>query len=433
MIYYIDPVNGNDSFDGLSEGAARRSYTDLGIRPGDSVLFRRGSFIRDCLYTVAGSDDGYVTYGAYGEGNAPVFCGSVDVSDARDWREVRENVWEYTKPLEREACNFIFNNSLVGATLRWEEELLREQGDWYDSRMGTKGEEKEQRVLLYSKGNPGKVYSHIECAVWGQRKMAQNRDRTVIEDLCFFGSGVHGMAGGAKHVTVRHCSFLFIGGAVWSRKLRIRFGNGIEFWNTGEDVLIEDCYFNNIYDSCITQQGAGDACTPARDIEMRHNLFANYGMAAYEGRDLMPVNCSFHDNVCLYAGGGFTGFGDTKPRSSEIWPQPMGHHVFMWRITRASEGGLMEIKNNLFYESTGAAVYAIISADADAQMPMEGNTYYTSEPLLVHRVETSYSTEEWKAYGERGAGFRAIDPDAAAEEWSRATGTYRPALPAIRG
>lgn len=101
-------------------------------------------------------------------------------------------------------------------------------------------------------------------------------------------------------MTVRRCSFIFIGGAVWNRQLRIRFGNAIEFWEYGENILIEDCYFNNIYDSCITEQGS-DNCQPAKNLVMRNNLFINYGMGAYEGRDRMLVDSVFENNLCIYA------------------------------------------------------------------------------------------------------------------------------------
>ena len=84
MVYYIDPVNGRDELDGSSPETARKSYRDLDVKPGDSILFRRGSFIRDCLYCVEGAPGAYVSYGAYGEGANPVFCGSADVSDPDD-------------------------------------------------------------------------------------------------------------------------------------------------------------------------------------------------------------------------------------------------------------------------------------------------------------------------------------------------------------
>ncbi len=432
MIYYIDPIHGMDSADGTFPEKARRSYTDIALQPGDTVLFKRGSFIRDCLYRKSGTPEKPITYGAYGEGENPVFCGSIDVSAPEKWTEIRPNVWKYTDSLPSEACNFIYDNGRMGATLRWEENLLSAQGDWYDSRMGLRENGKkpvEEKVLLYSEGNPGKVYSHIECAVWGQRNLSQNTNCTTCEDLCFFGSGVHALSGGGDHITVRRCSFCFIGGAVWNRQLKIRFGNAIEFWNHGEDIRIEDCYFNNIYDSCITHQGAGD-CEPAKNLVMRHNLFVNYGMGAYEGRDRMSIASAFNDNICLYAGGGFSAFGDTLPRNSEIYPQPMGHHLFMWRIPKPTENGCLEVAGNLFYEATGAAMYAIISPEADAQMYLHDNRYYTSnKTLLTHIRGKSYSPDDFDTYlseyGEAGAKYQSLDIAAEVEQWFKETGCGR--------
>ena len=432
MIYYIDPHAGRAGADGLSPENARQTYTDLALQPGDTVLFRRGSFIRDILYHTAGAPGAPITYGAYGEGENPVFCGSVDVSDPAQWKEIRTNIWQYTGELENEACNFIYDDGRIGATLRWEEVGLCAQGDWYDSRIGRNGKPADEpyKVLLWSEGNPGEVYSHIECAVWGKRWMAVNRDWTVTEDLCFWGSGVHGMAGGADNVVIRRCSFCFIGGAVWNRQLRIRFGNAIEFWDHGENILIEDCYFNNIYDSCITHQG-GANCLPAKNLVMRNNLFIGYGMGAYEGRDRMSIDSCFNDNICIGAGAGFSGFGDTKPRNSEIYPQPMGHHVFMWRIPDPTEGGSLEFARNKFYDATGAAMYAIIGAEADAQMYLHDNVYWTTNETLFQRAGgKNYSPAQFDAYmaeyRDPGSVWtEAPDLTAEAEAWFARTGVSR--------
>ena len=55
-------------------------------------------------------------------------------------------------------------------------------------------------------------------------------------------------------------------------------------------------------------------------------------MAAYEQRDALPQNAVFSNNVCMDAGEGFSKQGEIMPRKSEIWPQPMGHHIFFWRF-----------------------------------------------------------------------------------------------------
>ncbi len=431
MIYYIDPINGADS-DGLSPENARLTYDDIELLPGDSVLFKRGSIIRQPLYRKSGTPDAYITYGAYGEGTNPVFCGSVDVSDPEMWVEEYTNVWRYVGVLENEVCNFIFDGGRIGATLRWDEDGLTSQGDWHDTEFGARGStslSESRRVLLYSVGNPGRVYSHIECAIWGIRNLSPNVSCTTLEDLIFFGSGVHALSDGTTNMTVRRCSFLYIGGAVWNRERRIRFGNAIEFWQIGRDILIEDCYFNNIYDSAMTHQGSSDECEPAINLVMRRNLCINCGMASYEGRDVMSIDSAFSDNLCINAGGGFSAFGDSKPRRSEIYPLPMGHHIYMWRIESATDGGRFEVKRNRFYDATGCAIFSINSRDADAQMELADNRYYTTDKLLTRIGGVEYKSDEFERYvaegGEIGAELVIPDIEAEAEAWFESSGCGR--------
>ena len=84
--------------------------------------------------------------------------------------------------------------------------------------------------------------------------------------------------------------------------------------------------------------------------------------------------------------------GETLPRSSEIWPQPMGHHIFLWRMESATEGGYVEIKNNRFGKApVGAAIYSIISFDAEAQFAIDGNFYTQNNKLLVRYNGENFS------------------------------------------
>ena len=77
--------------------------------------------------------------------------------------------------------------------------------------------------------------------------------------------------------------------------------------------------------------------------------------------------------------------GEELPRRSEIWPQPMGHHIFLWRIPEATEGGSLDISDNEFgYAPVGAAIYSIISPEAEAQMTLDNNRY-TKNTVLLNR------------------------------------------------
>lgn len=390
--FYIDNVNGNNDFDGLAPERARSDYRDLELSSGDTVLFKRGSFYRDKLYA-----ESYVTYGAYGEGERPTFCGSFDVSRPEDWsRTERENVWKCERALIGDAGNIVFNGSECTATFRWELDELCSQGDFHDTRndLGDrfKPAPDQKTLYLYSVGNPATVYSHIEAIAYHTRQLVNVCDGITLEGLRFMNSGVHGVAGSGSGLTLRDCAFENIGGCAWSKELKIRFGNAFEIWEKGNDILIENCSFKNVYDSCITHQGPGARTVATHGFICRGCTFENYGMAAFEYRDKLPVNSCFNDNYCRGAGCGFAMLGEELPRYSEIWPEPMGHHIFLWRIPEGSEGGSLEIKGNHFGPApVGAAIYSIISPEAEAQITLDNNRYTRNAILLNHWGGKSYN------------------------------------------
>ena len=395
-VYYIDFFGGDDSLDGLSPENARKTQEGIELLAGDSILFLRGTAFRGMLKTVSGTEDEPIRYGAYGEGCEPIFCASSDLCDTRFWRLTDvENVWECTYGINGDVGNFVLDGE-CNATFRWDEQELCRQGDFFDSRFAD-GEQRrrnysKQKLLFYSTKNPAEYYRSIECVSYADRVLGVLRSNIIIEDICFKNSGVHALAGAGKNVVVRRCRFENIGGCAWNSDLRIRFGNGVEFWNYAEDVLVEDCSFINVYDSCVTHQGGGAELLPAKNFICRRNLFDTYGMAALELRDIVANGFYFVENECKNAGCGFAMLGETLPRSSEIWPQPMGHHVFLWRMERATVGGYVEIKNNCFGEApVGAAIYSIISPEAEAQFEIDENIYTKNEELLVRFGGESFS------------------------------------------
>ena len=383
-VYYVDRILGNDANDGMSASTPKQNYEKIALLPGDTLLFKRNTLYRGALKMTGGTEDAPITYGAYGEGELPIFCGSVDLSDASCWAPTEcENIWCCTVEIPTDVGNFIFNESECSATLRWEKEDLSAQGDFYDSRFGECCENhhqtiSDQELLLYSVGNPATVYTHIEAAVFGERWLGKMQSNVVIEDLRFINGGVHGLvsSGDTKNVTIRNCRFENIGGCGFSRKERIRFGNAIEFWVGAENVLIENNLFRNIYDSCATHQGVDYKTPPAKNFHVRNNVFDTYSMAAFEYRAQMMIDSSFTGNLCKNAGCGFGMLGETLPRRSEIWPEPMGHHIFLWRIWSAPEGGSLLIADNRFIDApNGAAVYSIICPEAEAQITFRSNQY----------------------------------------------------------
>lgn len=414
-VYYIDPHYGNDSANGLSASTAKQNYRKLSVQPGDTIAFKRGSFYRDTLDLIGGNAGAPVTYTAYGEGPLPTFCGSVDVSQIDCWEEIRPNIWRCRVVTPGDVGNFVFNDNECTAALRWEQEELCQQGDFWDSRFGEghrtfkegngKNHTTPQELLLWSQENPALYYHHIEAVPYGPRMIGVLQSHLIVENIRIINSGVHGLAGyaGARDVVIRNCEFENIGGCPCIPEKKIRFGNAVEFWILAEDILIEHNTFRNVYDSCITHQGPGADTIPARNFICRHNRFDTYGMAAFEYRDQMPIASTFSENICMNAGCGFAMLGEELPRYSEIWPQPMGHHLFFWRIPRGSEGGSLDISGNTFGPApVGAAIYSMISPDAEAQITLNHNRYTEGYSLLNRFAGQNFvSLDEYqKATGE---------------------------------
>ena len=391
-LYYIDATNGKDDNDGLSPDRPLSSNKNLKPAPGDSVLFKRGTFIRDSLYNIGGTVEQPITYGAYGEGELPIFCGSYDISSPEYWKEVEENIWEYIGSVNDETGNIVFNDAEHCGTLRWSVEELCEQGDFFDNCFGYRCKNipmpAEHRFYVYSVKNPGLYYTSIECVTYKDKVLANNGSNMIIENLKFINCGCCAVAGEyeSRNLTVRHCVFEHIGGCVWDADQKIRYGNGVECWNIAENVQVLNCYFEDIYDSGVTHQGMAPYCKPADGFIVRNCVFKKCGMAAYEQRDVMPLYAEFCDNICIDAGEGFSKQGEIMPRFSEIWPQPMGHHIFLWRIESETPGGSVKIQRNIFHNAPyGAAIYSIIAREAEDQTLLEDNVYYTENPDLLCR------------------------------------------------
>lgn len=388
QIYYIDLERGNG--DGKTPDSPRRTYRDLTLQPGDQVLFRRGSRIHDYLDPQSGTPEYPIVYGAYGEGEKPVFYGSIDVSRPEDWKKIGDNIWECVRKVPMEACNMIFNDGAACGNICWSEEELSVQGDWTDSRMGANEVDPPkvmpaQRLLMYSQECPATYYKKIECATREFRQLGIMRSNIIVQDLCFCNNGVHGLAGAGENIVVRRCDFIRLGGCVWHRGLKIQFGNAVEFWCVSRNVSVTENYFYDIYDSGVTHQG-DEKCEVTVNAHFDRNVFIKCGMGAYEGRDIVPINFTFCNNVCLDAGEGFSKNGVTMPRNSEIWPQPMGHHIFLWRMDKATEGGNAEISGNFFGSAPyGGAIYSVMSPEAEAQFKINGNIYAMDRKTLLNR------------------------------------------------
>ena len=396
--YHVDPADGDDANDGLTPSRPMKTYAERPFVGGDTVLFKRGSVIRGILHTRNGTEQSPIVYGAYGEGPKPAFLGSISAGAPDQWREEQPSIWRCTETLPSEVCNLIFNGGESCGILRWRMEDLRQPGDWHYTAFGSQ-HQGGGTLYLRSPKNPGLQYTDIECVLWGRRKLVGAQRHVVLENISFENSGVHGFQEfGTERIVIRNCDFRFIGGAVWDQKRRMRFGNAVELWDGAGDVVVEACFFDNIYDSAVTHQGGETRNIPER-IHFRNNLFVDCGLAAYESRE-PSREVYFEYNTCINAGGGFSMQGEDPPRATDPYPQPVGYHVWAWMIDPKTQPGNVYIRHNVFHESIGPAVcLSIDPADAE-KFILDHNCYWKTKPdrLIEWGGGRPYQASEFARY-----------------------------------
>lgn len=345
--YYVSN-SGDDDNSGTAPTAAWQSIAKLNgfqFESGDIIHFQCGGQWRGQIVPCSGSPQGHVTYTSYGNGPKPLLLGSVEMNDPGDWKPVGANLWQ-TRPLPVDVGNIIFNNGQNCGIKMWERTDVDEPNEFcYDRQLKT--------VLLYAIENPAIRFDDIECALKHHIINQGGRSYVIYDGLHLAYGGAHGIGGGGTHhITVRNCDLCFIGGGhQHSRETaggvrHVRYGNGIEFWASAHDNLVEHCRIWDIYDAGLTNQGSGRNAQV--NITYRNNLVWNCEYSfEYWNRPAESVtrDIYFEDNLCFNAGQGW---------SHAQRPWPAGVHMMFF--SNSAKTDRFFIRRNVFHGVENSAM-----------------------------------------------------------------------------
>lgn len=394
--FYVDP-QGDDNAAGTAPGTAWRSVSRVNVeplRPGDSVLFKRGGKWRgESLRGQAGSaEGGPVTYGAFGDASKarPTFLGSVAAGNPSDWREAAApapvGTWVanisalhgatypagQTPTLLTDVGNIILGGDKKAAHKVWDlRELNAQDQFFYNFTTGGLPPHFRAADALYffsPAGNPATVHGGLlECALMtADHAVIKTADvsHVVYDSLAIRYGGADGMyLGNASHVAIRNFEVSWIGGGCLTAGPRFprnprectRFGNGIEFsdWSDGavtEHNVVERTRLWEIYDAALSPQGggkyvAGQRMYTQRNISFHHNII---GHAEYCFEIWSQGNTSacamqhvrFDNNLCLDSGGGW---------SHTVRPDPSGRNICSFENSCNVHN--ISYQNNIFFQS----------------------------------------------------------------------------------
>lgn len=292
--YYISP-SGDDTNDGTSPKTAFRTIDGLNnitLKAGDAVLFERGATFRfkRSIVVVSG-----VTYGAYGEGDKPeIYASPQNFAAPNVWTpSKKKNVWQASFAYEP-AGGLFFNHGEISGIQDIGMFALDENGYWYhDDEMGI--------VYLYcDKGNPSNVYKSIEITPsFNIITISRYVKDVTIDNLCLKYGGGFGIscAGDNTGITVTNCEIGYIGGL---SNGTVRYGNSIEFWQGASDIIVENNWIYQTFDSAVTWQGHGDS--EYDNISFSNNLFEynNADIEFFERAGSTVSNFRMENNIMRF-------------------------------------------------------------------------------------------------------------------------------------
>ncbi len=326
-------ANGDDAKDGKTPENAWRTIARLnaGLPSGATAFLRCGDVFYGNIKVKGGTDsDHRTTITSFGDGPKPVIsCIKILRDDLGMWRAESTvyNQWsmDLANPSNHTGLasadsnpGFLLVDGVVKPWKRFSRHDVNAQWDF----AGEDG-----RLYVYSTNNPALLSHDIRVAV--NVHGLKLSSHMAVSNIAVRATGAHGMyAGWSKTPTfdmrISDCAFENIGGSELPNhgKIRVRYGNGVEFGSNCADAIVERCEFKGIYDVAFTMQGVPSA-TGWNDIHMRDCLVTD-STQAFEiwCKDAPPgvgfKRCSFTGNRTVNVGGGWGAL--TRPNRQTATP-----------------------------------------------------------------------------------------------------------------
>ena len=258
--YCFDSEKGSDDSPGTRSAAMRSlgKLRRLSLKPGDVVLFKRGSVFRGAFdFRGNGAKGKPIVLTAYGKGPKPEFLGSARFTG---WRKVRGEVYErkiLKRPIYgRWGVRSVFEYEPGKAPVRLmrsKDGALRARGRFFHDKGSS-----TLRVRISDGASPdGRT---IEVPVIQEFFWWQGRSWIVVENLAFlFANRGHFIFDGCKDITFRNCASMFVGGHInfWVRggSERIKALNCLFYENCNNAVYFSDGATQCVASGCVAVKG----------------------------------------------------------------------------------------------------------------------------------------------------------------------------------
>jgi len=409
LAFHVDDTAGDDAADGLTPATAWKTIARANaadIRPGESLLLKRGGLWRDQLVLHSGAEGRPVYHGAYGTGPKPVLQGSAAAVGAAAWTEEAPGLWRSAESYACDVGNMICDHGATNGWKKWKREKLVKDYDFLYDRTN-------RHVYVKSAVNPGLRHASVELALDRHVVHHGNRHDAVVDGWTVRYGAAHGFGGATtRRLRIQHCDICWIGGGVLGSEVRedgsiTRYGNGIEWWGSSADNVVVSNRLWEIYDAALTDQS---------DVGQHTNLVWAYNVVwnaeyAYEhfnrSADYDVVDITVAHNTFVDSG---RGWGNVQR------PDPNSAPLMIWY----SQGPTVnfDIRDNVLAFSVQQG--ARMTTDWHTRVTLRNNLWWLADGKKLFRlVNTWYDFAGLVALG-LGEGSVFADPlfrDAAAHDY----------------
>lgn len=352
--YYI-------STDGISENGLSE-YTPMSMDTAktkiysakDRILFKRGdTFYNNIDFSVSEdikkNQDEIVKIANYGEGNLPLPLISAikkaDINSTNYW------TWEEQNKLYKidlsqligfntsnDEWNNFYNIGFIECiknnehnklySVKQSLEELNEDGEFYCNAEYVDDTIKYRyEKYLYIKASNGSK-DKAPTEIFGDMIFAGNvalisiRDNVEISGLNLKYTGGHAIKVN-NNIYIHDNVIDNVGGSLLSTNPRVRYGNGIELFNSGSNTIVEKNIIRNVYDVAFTMQGQTE---PWKNVKVINNIFvansqnSEIWASQKDGAIAEPVEGYIYDsNISINQGRGWGYFArPNKKTAAEI-------------------------------------------------------------------------------------------------------------------
>jgi hypothetical protein len=272
--------------------------------------------------------------------------------------------------------NLFGNDQSLGFKTSTEAGLTSQGKFWYDADNAT--------IKVYSTSNPATYYAgELELAMNLAIISQNNRSYINYENLHLKYAGAFGINGSDNHhINIRDMDISFIGSSYQSGTTR--YGNGIQFWNSSHDIVVERCRIWEVFDAGVTPQGTSAAMV-LYNIFVRNNLIWNchYSIEFWAHDPAATVHDVYFENNTLVNAG--QGWGTSVAQRGQLeYPR----HFALYNHGPVSSPNIY-IRNNIMYESINARDLLCVNTGYvdSSHLTIDYNLYYkaTTSPMIQYK------------------------------------------------